>query len=60
MKRADQREYRVELFDGRGTATVVIVDGYDRAVSEVAHVVAVHTQREAIAAALREGLKENA
>jgi hypothetical protein len=57
-KRKDRREYHVEMFDGRGTATVFIEDGYGRAVSDVKHVVAVHTEQEAIAAAVEEGLKE--
>ena len=55
-KRAETREYRVSLFDGRGTAAVYRVDGYGRAVSEVVHVTGVYTERDAIAAAVAAGL----
>jgi hypothetical protein len=56
MKRKDERHYRVELFDGRGTATVCVVDGYGRVVdnspANIVYVEGVHTEREAITAAL--------
>ena len=51
IKRKDERRWQIEIFDGRATATVYVVDGYDRAVSDVYHVAGpVHDRREVIAA----------
>lgn len=57
-KRADRREYRVELFDGRAAATVYVVDGYGRPRGPVYHVAPVRTKEEAVAAAIEEGIEE--
>lgn len=51
IARKDERHTKVALFDGRGSANVWVEDGYGRPVTDVVHVVGVHTEREAIAAA---------
>lgn len=63
VKRADRHEFHAIVDDGRGTATVTIIDGYGRFVSDDMsdrrywrYVVGVHTKDEAIAAAKSEGL----
>jgi hypothetical protein len=60
-QRRAQRDYRVSVLGGRhhplrGTATVYVVDGYGRAVSDVAHVVGARTELDAIEAVLAERL----
>jgi hypothetical protein len=64
IPRKDQRRYEVSVNDGRGTATVWIVDGYDRPITDDMRdrtawvsVVGVHTRAEAIEAALAEGIE---
>jgi hypothetical protein len=63
VKRIDRREYHAAVDDGRGIATVTIVDGYGRFVCDDMNdrrfwrrVVGVHTKEEAIRAAKAEGL----
>ncbi len=51
MRRSEIRRYRVSLFDGRCSAVVTIVDGYDRPIGDSCFVIGVRTDREAIAAA---------
>jgi hypothetical protein len=52
MSKKQERHFKAELFDGRGTAVVGVVDGNGHYVSELVHVTGVHTEQEAVTAAL--------